>query len=215
MLLNFMGIRKKILHDIIECLVAALEAKDVYTGGHSSRVGDMSFDLAKKIGLKGKELENIHIAAHLHDIGKIGIPEQVLNKKGRLLPHEWAQIKRHPEIGYRILSKSKALIKIAEIVLHHHERFDGKGYPGNLKGEKIPLGSRIIAICDTIDALTSNRPYREAFSFRYAKLEIYKNKTTQFDPVLVEATEELWSKWERNYGDKKFFLNKKLKVKTV
>lgn len=125
-------------HDIIECLAAALEAKDLYTSGHSSRVGDMSYDLGRAMGLKGSELENIHIAAHLHDIGKMGISENILNKKGRLLPHEFAQIQTHPEIGQKILAKSNGLRKIAEIVLHHHERWDGGGYPDGLRAEKSP-----------------------------------------------------------------------------
>ena len=137
-------------HDIIECLAAALEAKDFYTSGHSSRVGDMSYDLGRAMGLKGSELENIHIAAHLHDIGKMGISETILNKKGKLLPHEFAQIQTHPEIGYKILAKSKGLQKMAEIVLHHHERWDGKGYPAGLREDKIPLGSRIIAVADSM-----------------------------------------------------------------
>jgi len=188
-----------IFHDIIECLVASLEAKDVYTSGHSSRVADMSLQLAKRIGLKGKELNFIHIAAHLHDIGKIGIPEQILNKKGKLLPHEWAQMIHHPEIGYKILNKSKKLSSIAKIVLHHHERWDGNGYPKMLKGEKIPLGSRIIAICDTIDAMTSHRSYRPAFTFDEAFAEVIANKGMQFDPVLVEAAGDLWDFKKDNF----------------
>lgn len=188
--------RSKHFHDIIECLIAALEAKDLYTSGHSSRVADMSFDLARTMGLKGQGLENIHIAAHLHDIGKMGVPENILNKKGNLLPHEWAHIQRHPEIGYNILSKSKGLCTIAEIVLHHHERWDGKGYPHGLKTDKIPLGSRIIGVADSIDAMTTARPYREAMSWEQCREEILINKGMQFDPVVVEASEKLWEKWE-------------------
>lgn len=199
---NNMWQRKDMLHDIIECLVASLEAKDIYTSGHSTRVAHMSLDLAKAVGLKGKDLENIHIAGHLHDIGKIGVPEQVLNKPGKLLPHEWAQIMAHPEIGYKILSKSKKLDLISKIVLHHHERWDGKGYPGNLKGEKIPLGARIIGICDSLDAMTSQRPYRAAFTFTKAYQEIVNNKGLQFDPVLVDMVEKLWPKWEQQYWGK-------------
>ncbi len=193
----FLSDKETMFHDIIECLVAALEAKDLYTSGHSTRVADMSYDLAKKIGLQGIELEDVHIAAHLHDIGKIGVPEHVLNKKGALLPHEWEQIQRHPQIGYNILNKSRELETIAKIVLHHHERWDGMGYPGKLKAEEIPLGSRIIAICDTVDAMTSTRPYRCAFTFAETQKKICANKATQFDPVLVEAAEELWPDWKR------------------
>ncbi|WP_069997207.1 HD-GYP domain-containing protein [Cellulosilyticum sp. I15G10I2] len=184
------------VHDVIECLTAALEAKDIYTSGHSSRVAAMSFDLARSMGIKGVMLEDIHIAAHLHDIGKMGVPENILNKKGKLLPHEWTQIQRHPEIGYAILSKSRQLDKIAEMVLYHHERWDGKGYPHALKKDKIPLGSRIIAVADGIDAMTSARPYREAMSWEDCMEEVLLNKELQFDPVVVEAALRIWKKWE-------------------
>lgn len=192
-------IRPHTFHDIIECLAAALEAKDLYTSGHSSRVGDMSYDLARVMGLKGSELETIHIAAHLHDIGKMGISENILNKKGRLLPHEFAQIQTHPEIGYKILAKSKELQKIAEIVLHHHERWDGKGYPDGLREDKIPLGSRIIGVADSVDAITSIRPYRKAMSWEECRDEILVNKGIQFDPVVVEASEKLWKRWKESF----------------
>lgn len=184
-------------HDIIECLTAALEAKDLYTSGHSTRVADMSYDLAYAMGIRGSMLETIHIAAHLHDIGKMGIPETILNKREKLLPHEWAQIQMHPEIGYQILRKSKTLGKIRKIVLHHHERWDGKGYPGGLKADQIPLGARIIGVADAIDAMTSARPYRKAMSWEDCRKEILRNKGIQFDPVVVEAAERLWKKWEK------------------
>lgn len=188
-----------VYHDIIECLVAALEAKDIYTSGHSSRVADMAVELAQKIGLQGKELEELHIAAHLHDIGKIGISEQVLNKPGKLLSHEWEQIKRHPVIGYQILSKSNKLKLIAKIVLYHHEQWNGKGYPENLQKEQIPLGSRIITVCDAIDAMTSDRSYRRALTFEETRAEIKANSGTQFDPTLVQALSDLWPKWENRF----------------
>ncbi len=184
-------------HEVIDCLVAALEAKDPYTGGHSSKVADMSHELAKEMGLKGLVLEDVHLAAHLHDIGKLGIPEIILNKKGKLLPHERAQIEAHSEIGFNILNKSKGLKNIAKIVLCHHERWDGKGYPLGVKEEKIPLGSRIIAVADSIDAMTTDRPYRQAMTWEQCKEEILLNKGLQFDPVVVEVAEKLWGKWER------------------
>jgi len=186
---------KTTYHDVIACLVAALEARDIYTSGHSDRVADMAYDIAKVMGLSGFELEELHIAAHLHDIGKLGVPDQILNKKGRLMPHEFEQIKLHPEIGYKILSESKGLKTIATIVRHHHERWDGKGYPGGLKYDKIPLGARIIAVSDSIDAMVSERPYRRALSWEECIEEVVLNKGIQFDPVVVEATEKLWRKW--------------------
>ncbi|MGH4123746.1 MAG: HD-GYP domain-containing protein [Clostridium sp.] len=177
---------KEIYHDIIESLVTALEAKDTYTSGHSERVAFTSYKLSKGLGIKGVELENIHIAAHLHDIGKIGVPDKILNKTEKLLPHEWEHIKMHPKIGFNILSKSKNLKYISKIVLYHHERWDGKGYPRGLSGIDIPLGSRIIAVCDSIDAMTSDRPYRKSMSFEESINEIINNSGLMFDPVVVQ-----------------------------
>lgn len=179
-------------HDVIECLVTALEARDLYTSGHSNRVADISYDIGKALGLSGARLEALHIAAHLHDIGKMGIPDHILNKKGKLLPHEWDHIKLHTEIGYNILCKSNGLKEIAKIVLHHHERWDGKGYPEGLKLDRIPLGARIIAVSDALDAMTSERPYRSALSWEASMEELVLNKGIQFDPVVVEAAEKLW-----------------------
>lgn len=176
----------KFYHDIIESLVAALEAKDFYTKGHSDRVADMSYSLAKGLGYRGMELEEIHIAAHLHDIGKIGIPDIVLNKEGKLSYQEYECVKMHPTIGYEILCKSKYLKTISEIVLHHHERWDGQGYPKGIAKDEIPFGSRIIAVCDSIDAMTSNRPYRKSVSFEESINEIIRNKSKMYDPSIVE-----------------------------
>lgn len=186
----------EIYHDILECMVGALEAKDQYTCGHSNRVADMSYDLAKTIGINGTELEMIHIAAHLHDIGKIGISDNILNKSDKLTADEWEHIKKHPEIGHNILVRSKKLEYIAHIILFHHERWDGNGYGAGLKGEDIPLGSRIIGICDAIDAMTSNRAYRKAMPWTLCREEVKRNKGLQFDPRLVDALDFLWQPWE-------------------
>ncbi len=184
-----------IIHDAVECLIAALEARDLTSAGHSKRVADMSYNLSYEIGLCGEKLEFVYLAAHLHDIGKIGIPDSVLLKKGKLEACEYFQVKRHSEIGYEILSKSKKLKNIAKIVLHHHERWDGRGYPCGLKGEDIPLESRIIAICDAIDAMLSNRPYRKAIGCKKCLFEIESNQYKQFDPQLVEPAKKLLEKW--------------------
>lgn len=184
-------------HEVIDCLIAALEAKDPYTAGHSSKVSDMSYILAKKMGLRGLALEDIHLGAHLHDIGKLSIPESILNKPGKLLPEERAQIEKHSETGFMILNKSKGLRNIAKIVLCHHERWDGKGYPLGLKGNKIPLGSRIIAVADSIDAMTTDRPYRKALSWEECKKEVLLNKGIQFDSAVVEASEILFDIYTR------------------
>lgn len=183
-------------HDVIDCLISALEAKDVYTSGHSGRVANMTYELSKKIGISGSELEEIHIAAHVHDIGKIGIPDAILNKPGKLTVDEWLCIKRHSEIGYNILSCSDQLKNISKIVLHHHERWDGSGYPNGLKTEEIPLGSRIITICDSIDAMTSKRAYTSPLSWEQCKIELETNKGTQFQPSLVDALMTDWNYWK-------------------
>lgn len=179
-------------HEIIECITCALDAKDPYTAGHSQRVSDMAIEVCRLLGLKEKDCERIHIAAHLHDIGKIGVPDAVLNKTERLTDEEWEKIKRHPEIGAEILSKSSQLSELKDIVLHHHERFDGTGYPDGLKGEKIPVGARIIAICDSIDAITSNRSYRKANGFDHCYEEIKKNLGSMYDPIIGQYVLEHW-----------------------
>lgn len=161
-------------HEIIECIVGALDAKDPYTAGHSQRVSDMALKVCELMSLEKSETEKIHIAAHLHDIGKIGVPDRVLNKTTRLNDEEWEAMKKHPKIGADILSKSIHLSELKYIVLCHHERFDGKGYPLGLKGDNIPFGARIIAVCDSIDAMTSDRSYRKAYSFDYCYKEIEK-----------------------------------------
>lgn len=179
-------------HEIIECIVSALDAKDPYTAGHSQRVSDMSLIVCELLGLNKKEMEEIHIAAHLHDIGKIGVPDAVLNKKGKLSEEEWIYMKRHPQIGADILSKSQHLYEMKDIVLHHHERFDGKGYPDGLSGEKIPLGARIITICDSIDAMASNRSYRKAHSLTYCYTEVEKNLAIMYDPMIGKEVLKHW-----------------------
>ncbi len=189
-------------HDIIECLIAAMEAKDPYTSGHSSRVADMSLGLAQALEIKRADLENVHIAAHLHDVGKIGVSENILTKQDKLSEHEWTQIQLHPVTGYNILCKSNLLDKIAKIVLHHHERWDGKGYPHGLQGNHIPLGSRIIAVADAIDAMTTDRPYNKLLSWEDCYHELQINKEKQFDPLVVDAAAQLWKKWADNRQDK-------------
>lgn len=186
------GLDRSAFLDVTECLVAALEARDSYTEGHSLRVADMSVEIASALGIRGVELEDIHIAAHLHDIGKIGIPDKVLYKPGKLLPEEYRKIQKHPEIGYSILSKSRSLLSIAEIVLSHHERWDGGGYPKRLRGKAIPLGARIIAVSDAVDAMTSSRPYRKALSPEETMAEVLRGAGLQFDPDLAETAFSLY-----------------------
>lgn len=179
-------------HEIIECITCALDAKDSYTAGHSQRVSDMALKVCQLIGLNEKDTEKIHIAAHLHDIGKIGVPDAVLNKAGKLTEEEFDFIKKHPAIGAEILGKSHKLSELSDIVLMHHERYDGKGYPTGAAGTEIPMGARIIAICDSIDAITSNRCYRNAHSFEYCYEEIEKNLGKMYDPILGRYVLDNW-----------------------
>ena len=181
-------------HDIIKSMVAALEAKDLYTSGHSTRVADMAYNLGKVLGMTEEELKFIHIAGDLHDIGKIGVPDNVLNKPGKLESDEWELMKKHCDIGYNILSKASTFKDISQIVLYHHERWDGKGYPKGLKEEEIPFASRILAICDSIDAMKSDRPYRKSISDEICKHEISKNQGIMYDSKIAECMLENWDK---------------------
>ena len=171
---------------LLHSLTSAVDAKDAYTCGHSERVALVSRHLAQQMGLNEKDVEQIYMAGLLHDVGKIGVPEAVLQKTGKLTPEEFDQMKRHPQIGARILQDIKQVREIVPGVLHHHERYDGKGYPVGLAGEKIPLMGRIICLADCFDAMTSNRTYRKALPLEVALTEIRRCSGTQFDPRLTE-----------------------------
>jgi putative nucleotidyltransferase with HDIG domain len=172
---------------LLHSLTSAVDAKDAYTCGHSERVALISRHLAQEIKLPDSEVEQIYMAGLLHDVGKIGVPESVLQKTGRLTPEEFEQMKKHPQIGARILADVKQVKMLIPGVLHHHERYDGKGYPAGLAGEQIPLMGRIICLADCFDAMTSNRTYRKALPLEVAMSEIRRCSGTQFDPFLAEA----------------------------
>lgn len=186
-------------HDLVECITSALDARDPYTGNHSRRVSDMVCDLCHVLGLPEDITREIHIAGHLHDIGKIGIPDKVLLKPGRLNDEEWELMKQHPKIGADILAGAPKFARIAAIILHHHERFDGKGYPFGAKGEGIPLGSRIIAVCDSIDAMASIRAYRGALPLETVRSEIEKNSGLMYDHDVAKAMLDNWQIVENTY----------------
>lgn len=169
----------------------AVDARDQYTSGHSSRVTKLSLLIAEKMKLDVKYTKILEYGTIFHDIGKIGIPDNILNKPGTLTKEEFELIKSHPATGTKILKDISFLQDSLPLILHHHERFDGKGYPGNLVGHDIPLGSRIIAIADTYDAMTSDRPYRKALEKNVAITEIIKNNGTQFDPEIVNIFLEI------------------------
>lgn len=192
----------ELYHEFVECISFALDARDPYTGDHSRRVSDTATLLAKMLGLSDDEIQEIHIAAHLHDIGKIGIPDSVLLKPGRLDDEEWKMMKRHPQIGADILAKSPRFSRISAIILHHHERYDGKGYPFGAKEQEIPLGSRIIAVCDSIDAMASARAYRKALPLDTVYEEIEKNIGLMYDPDVAKKLLDNRSIIEEVYGHK-------------
>lgn len=171
----------------IKSLALAVDAKDEYTHQHVLRVQKYSVAIAKEMGFTGDELEAINTGALLHDIGKLGVPESVLLKPGKLTDEEFEQIKRHPSIGANILQPVDFPWPVIPIVRHHHEKWDGTGYPDRLKGEEIPLNARIMAVADVYDALTSNRSYREAWSHERAVELIKKDAGRHFDPLVVEA----------------------------
>jgi response regulator RpfG family c-di-GMP phosphodiesterase len=175
----------------LSALVAALDAREHETGDHSQRVVRFTLAIAERLGLRAPELDDVARGALLHDIGKIGIEDAVLLKPGPLSPGEWVQMRRHPEIGFTIIAGIPFLASAAQIVLCHQERWDGNGYPGKLAGEEIPLGARIFAIADTLDAIVTDRPYRKGASFEDARREIIRCSGTQFDPRVVEAFRSL------------------------
>ncbi len=168
-------------------LVAALDAREHETSDHSQRVVRYTLAIADRLGVPEADRPDIARGALLHDIGKIGVPDAILLKPGSLLPEEWKEMRRHPQIGYTILKSIPFLQVPAEIVLSHQERWDGTGYPRRLAGEAIPLGARIFAIADAFDAITSDRPYRRSASFEDARKEIRSFSGTQFDPRCAET----------------------------
>jgi len=183
---------------IIRALVSALELKDPYTRGHSESVTRYAVALAKKLKLSPQEIESIEVAAVLHDVGKIGIHEGILNKPGKLDNQEWKEIKQHPEFSYKILKEVNFPWKIKPLIYAHHERYNGKGYPTGLKGEEIPLGARILAVADTFAAMTSDRPYRNGLSQEKIIEELKRVAGAQLDPELVKVfTEMLTSREEK------------------
>jgi len=171
----------------IQSLAAAIDAKDPYTHGHSQRVSEFSVMIAKELSCSDEETEIIKHTALLHDIGKIGIPEKILLKPGKLTDDEYHQIMKHPELGTEIIKQIKYLDKVRICLKHHHEKFDGTGYPNGISGEDIPLGARIISVADTFDAMTSDRPYRKGCTTEQALNELIKYSNSQFDPIIVNA----------------------------
>ena len=180
-------VSRGLFHEFVDALTKAVDARDPYTALHSYRVAEISGILARKIGYDEDFALWIHIAGHLHDIGKIGIRDSTLSKPGKLTPEEMEEIKRHPKMGADIISNVTGLKPIVETILQHHESWDGKGYPQGLSGEDISPGARIISVADSLDAMLSERPYRPAMSLYSALSEIQSLSGTRYDPKVVEA----------------------------
>ncbi len=189
----------------LSALGGALDMKDAETEGHCQRVTSITIAIAKQMGVDRSALAHIARGAFLHDIGKMGVPDSILRKPGKLTEEERAVMRRHCDIGYAVLEKIPFLSEAAEIVLAHQEHYDGSGYPRGLRGEQIPLGARIFAVADTLDAMISDRPYRRALPLSAAREEIRRCGGTQFDPAVVEVflgmPESLWQKLRENAGD--------------
>jgi putative nucleotidyltransferase with HDIG domain len=182
-----LALRERTYDATLTALTSALDFRDNETGGHSDRVVAYMELLLQQMNIRGDELATLRRGALLHDVGKIGVPDNVLRKPTALSESEWAVMKRHPEFGARIIAGIPFLEEVARIVRHHHERWDGMGYPDGLKGERIPLGARIFAVGDSFDAMTSDRPYRRALLIDAARDEIRRCGGSQFDPAVVTA----------------------------
>jgi HD-GYP domain-containing protein (c-di-GMP phosphodiesterase class II) len=173
-------------NSLICTLNQLLDLKDLNTGVHSTRLAEWALHVGTDLGLSDGYLADIEVAALLHDIGKIGIPDAILNKPSRLTPEEYALMKKHPEYGWAVLRQVPGMDQASLLILHHHESVDGKGYPGGLKGDEIPIGSRIVSVIDAFDAMVSSRPYRAGLPIEEAIRRLVESSGTQFDSAVVE-----------------------------
>jgi putative nucleotidyltransferase with HDIG domain len=189
---------KKAFENIAEMLAA----RDRYTYEHSKDVAELAAEIARKLGLHEDQIEQIRSAAIIHDIGKIGVPDEILRKPGPLSADEWEVMKRHPDIGADLIKDLEMYTDIAEIVRHEHERWDGSGYPKGLKGEEIPLGARIVAAADIYNALTTDRPYRPAYSHEEAVRMLREMRGTTLDPRVTDALLDVLQEQEKREGQR-------------
>jgi len=172
---------------VIQALASSVEARDPYTEKHSKRMAEYAMATGRELGFSMYDTQVLRYASILHDIGKIGVSDYILSKPGNLTKEERKEIQEHSQIGADIVARIDSFKEASKLVYHHHEKYNGRGYPEGLKGENIPLGARIIAVADAYDAMTSRRPYRKAYSKRKAIAELKKNMETQFDGKVVEA----------------------------
>ena len=178
---------------IVNAMITLVETRDPYTAGHQKRVAELSIEIAKQMNLPTEQINCLYLSALLHDIGKIIIPSEILNRPGQLTEAEYKIIKSHPEVGYDILKSIPFPWPIAKIVLQHHERLDGSGYPAGLKGNQILIESKILAVADVVEAISSNRPYRPSRGIEKALEEIVKNKGKLYDEKVVQICVQLFS----------------------
>src|SRR6202142_158560 len=164
-----------------------LDLKDLNTGVHSTRLAEWALHVAGEMGMDEAGLADLEVAALLHDIGKIGIPDAILNKPAKLTSEEYELMKKHPEYGWAVLRQVPGMERASLMILHHHENYDGTGYPGGLKGEEIPIGSRIVSVIDAFDAMVSTRPYRQGMTFEEAERRLLAASGTQFDARVVKS----------------------------
>ncbi|WP_461833527.1 HD domain-containing phosphohydrolase [Desulfothermus sp.] len=184
---NFQQKMHKMLEGTVYSLALAIERRDPYTAGHQKNVANLTVKIAKKLGLDEEKINILFMGALLHDLGKIAIPSEILTRPGKLTPEEFALIKTHPRVGYEILKDVEFVGPVKEMVLYHHERLDGSGYPAGLKGDLIPMEARLLAVADVVDAISSHRPYRPALGLEMALEEIKKNRGILYDPDVVDA----------------------------
>jgi len=194
------------IHQLIDSVISILDARDPYTYEHSERVAYFSERIAIKMNLDSRSIALIHFAAHLHDIGKVGVPDYVLNKQGKLTNEEYNLMKSHPRIGYNIVKNIEVIKEISPLILYHHERWDGNGYPEGLKGNDIPLGARIIALVDSFDAMTSTRTYKNKMTVDEAFDELQRVSGTQLSPEVVDCFFSMRDEVENMLSD----VNKKM-----
>jgi HD-GYP domain-containing protein (c-di-GMP phosphodiesterase class II) len=189
--------------EAVEAMADMVDLRDRYTADHSKRVAANAATIAVAMRMKPDDVATLRLAARVHDLGKIGLPDSILQKEGRLTPEESALMKQHPQRGHEILAKFPQYRKGRDIVLAHHERFDGKGYPNGLRAGRIPLGAQIVAVADALDAMTSDRPYRAALPLHQAMTELRLGRTTQWSPTVVDTVERLLNveKRELSFGD--------------
>jgi putative nucleotidyltransferase with HDIG domain len=192
-----------VTEELLDLMVAAIEARDPYTSGHSKRVAAASEIIARAIGLNAQQIERVTVAALLHDVGKIDEAfAKVLAKEGRLTPEEWSIMKKHPIRSAELVGMLSSLKDLVAPVRHHHENFDGTGYPDGLSGVNIPLASRIIMFADTLDAITTDRPYRKALGMEEARSEFLKFRGKQFDPQICDrvVSADVWAELYDSFG---------------